>query len=813
MRYIRSFTAVPSTSSITGCVGHRPPFRKIARWLCGSIAALSCNGGAENAASLPSLEGANIEELMNVRVTTVSRGESTVGQSPAAVHVITQEDIRRLGATMIPELLRMVPGLAVARIDGNKWAVASRGFNNRFAKNLLVQVDGRTVYHPLTAGVFWETVDYPLADIDRIEVIRGPGASVWGANAVNGIINIITKSSKDTKGGHLSGGGGNVAQGFTDFRFGGQLGDDVTWRLYGKGYNQDEQFSLDGNPNDNWWRATGGLRIDWQATGRDTVTLDAGFTRTAAGAKDRFALKEGPPFSVAIPETETRDTAHVLARWSRQLDADSSWATQAYWDRFLLIGDSGYRNARWNTFDLDFQHQFPLGQRQKIVWSLGFRYIDAHLTNSNPVDAFSLDWLENDPHSQLLSAFVQDQIAVVPDRLTMMLGTKIEHNSFTGRELQPTGRLLWTPTKRQAAWAAVSRAVRTPSFTEDDVRLTLPNAHPALRPAARLVANRNLEPEVRAALATSARSQEAGVEGNSPQQLVLLAVLRGPARRRAIRLDRALGGPASRIQPDRAAGCLGHRRSLRHARRASGLAGEQEPRVFPRRPKPARQSPPGIRDEPLRAQPADGNPARRVWAGHLHMVANKTPGTRAMTLLSRFPRAATLAMACATLAMLPAKARAQVSEYQLKALFLARFPEFVTWPDKAFSGPGTPIVIGILGDDPFDGALDQAAKGKVISGRKIVVRRVSRVEDLKNCHIAFIANSERARLSEIVSGLGGSNTLVVGDSEQVARQGGAIGFKMVGTGVRFEINNGAARRAGLELSSRFLKLARGSGPP
>ena len=179
-----------------------------------------------------------------------------------------------------------------------------------------------------------------------------------------------------------------------------------------------------------------------------------------------------------------------------------------------------------------------------------------------------------------------------------------------------------------------------------------------------------------------------------------------------------------------------------------------------------------------------------------------------MHLLSPLSRAASIAMAL--VALLPRQACAQVSEYQLKALFLVRFPEFVTWPDKAFSGPGAPIVIGILGDDPFEGALDQAAKGKMVSGRKIAVRRVSRMEDLKNCHIAFIANSERTRLSEIVAGLGGSNTLVVGDTELVARQGGAIGFKMVGTGVRFEINNGATRRAGLVVRSRLLKLAAGS---
>ena len=177
-----------------------------------------------------------------------------------------------------------------------------------------------------------------------------------------------------------------------------------------------------------------------------------------------------------------------------------------------------------------------------------------------------------------------------------------------------------------------------------------------------------------------------------------------------------------------------------------------------------------------------------------------------MHLLSPLSRAASIAMAL--VALLPRQACAQVSEYQLKALFLVRFPEFVTWPDKAFSGPGAPIVIGIFGADPFEGALDQLVKGKVVSGRKITVRRVAGVEDLKSCHIAFIANSERARCAEIVGGLGGANTLVVGDSEQVARQGGAIGFKMVGTSVRFEINSGAAKRAGLELSSRLLKLAR-----
>lgn len=430
---------------------------------------------------------------MDVEVTTVSRMESTVRKSPAAISVITQEDIRRSGATYIPELLRMVPGLHVARLDGNKWAIASRGFNDRFAKNLLVQVDGRTVYAPLTAGVFWEVVDYPLEDIERIEVIRGPGASVWGANAVSGIVNIITKSSKDTQGGYVSGGGGNELHGFGDFRLGGKVNDKLTYRIFGKGLNQDEQFSPLGDPNDQWWRASGGVRLDWQSSEADTLTLDGGFLRSAGGAKDGFATTTG---SVIIPEIQTIDSAHILGRWSHQVDTDSGWSLQSYWDRFNLDGDSNYRDVKWNTYDVDFQHQFPLGERQRVVWGLGYRFIDATLENSKPDNSFSLDWLDNHPDSQLFSGFVQDQVEITPDRLSLIVGTKLEHNDYTAWEVQPSARLLWTPTERQSVWASVSRAVRTPSFTEDNAQLTLLNAgSPSSPPTLRLVANRAMEAE------------------------------------------------------------------------------------------------------------------------------------------------------------------------------------------------------------------------------------------------------------------------------------------------------------------------------
>ena len=460
-----------------------------------ALASMSCSAEDRTNGETHELLKLGLEDLMKVRVTTVSRDESTVGQSAAAVFVIDQEQIRRSGATALPELFRMVPGMSVASVDGNKWAVASRGFNNRFAKNLLVQVDGRTVYAPLTAGVFWDTVDYPLADIERIEVIRGSGASLWGANAVNGIINIVTKSSKDTQGGYVTAGGGNVLQSLGEVRLGGRLNDHTTFRIFGKASNSDKQFSPDGDAHDQWWRASGGMRLDWQPDKSNLMTLDGGFTRSVAGADDRFALKSGPPFGRNIPENEQRDSEHVLARWTHELNASSNMTLQAYWDRYQLIGESSYRNARWNTFDVDFQHQFQLGTRQKVVWGLGYRHISATLNNSGPDNGFSLSWLENNPNSETFSGFLQDEITIIPDRLTMTLGSKLEHNSFTGWEAQPSGRVLWTPTKRQSVWTAVSRAVRTPSFTEDDAQLTLPAANPASRPTTRLVANRDLKPE------------------------------------------------------------------------------------------------------------------------------------------------------------------------------------------------------------------------------------------------------------------------------------------------------------------------------
>lgn len=435
---------------------------------------------AQQRVRAPALEQEGTMTLQQ-EVTTVSRQVSSVGKSPAAVFVITNEMIRRSGATTIPETLRMVPGLDVARIDNNKWAISSRGFNERFGRFLLVQIDGRVVYNPIFSGVYWDAVDYPLQDIDRIEVIRGPGATVWGANAVNGIINIITKQTKDTQGGLTSAGGGNLEQGFGTFRYGGQINDDLSYRVYGKGFNRATQFAPFDVPNDQWQGGSTGLRMDWQRSDCDTVTLDAGYLRSVAGRNDSRPSPFpafGPPFTPAAftfknLEDEVSNNSHVLYRWSHTEDKDTGWALQAYWDDFRRTSSNDFFSLRWDTYDVDFQQHFLLGDRHHIVYGLGYRFVDAFLGGSTRDDEFAVDFVTAHRQTNLPNVFVQDQIDVVEDRLAVIFGTKMEVNSFTDFQVQPTARLLWTPTERQTAWASFSRALRTPSLTDDKLGIKL----------------------------------------------------------------------------------------------------------------------------------------------------------------------------------------------------------------------------------------------------------------------------------------------------------------------------------------------------
>lgn len=458
-----------------------------------AVVAMPALGCEPSLSASNSLKHLSLEELMNLEVTSVSRQRSTLRESPAAVFVITPEMIQRSGATAFPELFRMVPGMDVARIDGNKWAVSARGFNQRFQDKLLVQVDGRTVYTLVFSGVYWDAVDYPLEDIERIEIIRGPGASVWGANAVNGVINIITKSAKETRGGMVSAGAGTVEQGFGTFRYGGEIAENLFYRYYVKGFSRKQTFAAVGDPHDDWRSGSGGARLDWKPNEQNTLTFDGSYLHDVAGRRDERAQITAP-FSFVNLENEVTDAAHALGRWTRKLDEENSWSVQAYWDHFSRLADNLQVRVLVDTYDLDFQRQSPLGERQTIVYGGGYRYTDMFIGSSGRDGGFALTFQPSHGDFHLFSAWLQDQIALMPDKLELTLGAKFEHNDFTGFEVQPTVRLLWAPTSRQSIWTAASRAVRTPNFSEDSGRATLlPSGSSPIYP--RTTANRDLRAE------------------------------------------------------------------------------------------------------------------------------------------------------------------------------------------------------------------------------------------------------------------------------------------------------------------------------
>lgn len=409
-------------------------------------------------------------------VSTVARQESTVGRSPAAVYVVTNEMIRRSGARTIPDVLRLVPGVNVSQIDGNKWAVSIRGFNGRFANKLLVQIDGRSVYSPLFGGVWWDVQDVVLEDVERIEVIRGPGAAVWGANAVNGIINIITKKAAETQGAMVQTGGGSHERWFTTARYGGQLGSAGHYRVYGKTFDRAATVSPAETACDDWHQGRAGFRADWGSPQADFVTLQGEAYAGKSGAFDSMPSLTPPRFSQSYPEDHAVDGQNLLFRWQHTIDDESDWSAQFFYDHTNREWvHNGFAEDR-GTLDLDFQHRFPLAERHGLIWGVGYRNTRDRLTNSSlllgtePLISFPISRRADD----LFSCFVQDEITLLEDRLFFIAGSKLEWNDYTGFEFQPTGRLLWTPTEQCSLWTSISRAVRTPTRGEVDAEIYLP---------------------------------------------------------------------------------------------------------------------------------------------------------------------------------------------------------------------------------------------------------------------------------------------------------------------------------------------------
>ena len=409
----------------------------------------------------------SFEELMAVEITSVSKKEEKLFEAAAAVYVITQEDIRRSGVTSIPEALRMVPGLQVARIDANKWAITSRGFNSLLASKLLVLMDGRSIYTPLFSGVYWETHDVVLEDVERIEVIRGPGATLWGANAVNGVINILTKNARDTQGSLVTLGAGSEERGFVGVRYGGTLGDGAHYRTYAKYFNRDRSVDASGRKAmDEWAFLRGGFRIDWAVSDEDRVMVGGDAYDGDAGQIHN--LVDAPSLSAArrLDFEAKMAAANVQGRWEHVFSEASDLAIQLYYDR--TTREEAVIEAIIHTFDLDVQHRFRPGSRQEIVWGGEYRF-----TSDQVEGTFNTSFAPESRKYHLVSAFLQDEITLIDKRLLLTLGSKLEHNDYTGFEAQPDARLLWTSGGRHTAWGALARAVRTPSRAEEDIRIVL----------------------------------------------------------------------------------------------------------------------------------------------------------------------------------------------------------------------------------------------------------------------------------------------------------------------------------------------------
>jgi iron complex outermembrane recepter protein len=460
------------------------------------LVALACTSPL--AAAGPGVLDLSLEELMNVVVTSVSKKTQSLAETAAAVFVINADDIRRSGATNVPEALRLAPGVQVAAIGHNRWSVSIRGFNSRFSNKLLVLVDGRPIYSAAFSGVFWEHNDIPLNNIERIEVVRGPGGSIWGANAVNGVINIITYSAKDTQGGLLSASVGDEVRGTVLARHGWALDEDTHVRLHANAKSVDGgQTVAGGDGPDNWKTKQAGFRLD-AARGGDKYSLQGSASDYKAG--DRITgLTAGPPYVTTLNSDGAGKAAHLLGRWERPTD-NGTQSLQAFIDHGDTdLGVARYRN---NTFDLEYQ-QHIARDKHDLVWGLGYRVSNDRI-DATPHTLFA----DTGKTFSLYSAFLQDEITLVPNRWRLTLGSRFEHNDFTGFEVQPNIRLLWTPSQQDSLWVAASHAVRTPSRGERaSTAFIQPPAPPFVPLPLATVGNQNMDAEKLAAFDLGWRRQ------------------------------------------------------------------------------------------------------------------------------------------------------------------------------------------------------------------------------------------------------------------------------------------------------------------
>jgi iron complex outermembrane receptor protein len=427
---------------------------------------------------LAELKRLSVDELLNVEITSVSRREEGLRDAPAAVAVVTSEDLRRSGATSMPEALRMVPGLHVARENSNSWVVSARGFSSVTSEKLLVLSDTRSVYTPLFSGVKWDAQDYLLEDVERIEVIRGPGAALWGSNAVNGVVNITTRSARDTHGDFLALGAGTFDRYSLGARHGAETAGGVHYRVFGRYIDRDATSNPITTTDDAWRMAHVGFRTDWDAGSGDAWTVQGDAYAGEVGGLRPAAVIIGRPVPQGRLEADLTG-GNLLARWRRQTGEQSDVQLRAYYD-YTRRDDPAFLDTL-HTFDMDLQQHFVWRARHEFTWGAAFRFTS---NDNRSGGVFAVDPEKSD--DRLWSGFIQDQVAI-NERVKVTLGTKLEHNDFSGSEIQPSARISWAITPEQTWWAAVSRAVRVPTRLERDVAIFATD--PAVSPAAQLLGN------------------------------------------------------------------------------------------------------------------------------------------------------------------------------------------------------------------------------------------------------------------------------------------------------------------------------------
>ncbi len=440
------------------------------------------------------LAALSLEELGNVKITSVSKRPERLADAPAAVFVISADDIRRSGAASLREALRLAPNLQVARKSNSEYIVSARGFAGSDGNKMLVLIDGRSVYTPLYSGVFWDAQDVPLENIERVEVISGPGGTLWGTNAVNGVINVITRSAQATQGTLLSGGVSNQLRDAT-VRYGGTFGAGGAYRVYAQAFDELRSENAKGEAQDDaWHKAQLGFRTDWGGGG-EQFTVQGDMYQTRKGQPPPGSISNGTPIELG---TITTSGANLLGRWQRQLDGGGNLSVQAYYDRTERDVRPTFAE-KLDIVDVQAQYALPKMGRHAVVAGAQYRYAKDHLTNSRYV-AF----LPADLNQSWTSLFVQDELALT-EALRLTLGLRLERNDYTGMETLPNARLAWKLAPDTLLWSALSRTVRAPSRLDRDTYLSVP-ATPT-RPPIVLDGGANFESEVANVLEIGYRSQ------------------------------------------------------------------------------------------------------------------------------------------------------------------------------------------------------------------------------------------------------------------------------------------------------------------